>query len=436
VLKERPDLKVSLTACELDPSLHTTLRATLQDCETEADRVGCSVTTELLGVDFIDWATGEVGLPAELNPFDLVIMNPPYRKLARTSRERRLVEAAAVEVSNLYAAFLALAVNVLTPGGQMVAITPRSFANGPYFRNFRTFFLQRMDLDRIHVYESRTAAFADSDVLQENVIFSATRRDGLQQDSVMISVSKGHQDIPKLRTIPYSDVVHPGDAEAFIHVSIDDNDAELAAILAALPAKLNDLGIQVSTGKVVDFRAKGHLRADPEPGAVPLIYPLHMKYGRVVWPVPRAKKCNALMLNEETAKLTLPNGHYVVVKRMSSKEERRRVVAALFDPHEIECDAIGFENHVNVFNRNGAGLPADLAAGLLLWLNSSILDRLIRRFSGHTQINVTDLKNLRYPAAEELRALGAAWGAAKLPTQQKIDELVDRFVRGCQAGQR
>src|SRR5271169_2964658 len=102
-------------------------------------------------------------------------MNPPYRKLAVQSTERQALLAQGVDCPNLYAAFLAIGVQALRPGGQIVAITPRSFANGPYFGTFRRFFLEGTALDRVHVFESRSIVFADSGVLQENIIFCATR---------------------------------------------------------------------------------------------------------------------------------------------------------------------------------------------------------------------------------------------------------------------
>ena len=103
-------------------------------------------------------------------------------------------------------------------------------------------------------------------------------------------------------------MVHPDDREFFIHISADEEDTQLAASHASLPATLHDLGLQVSTGRVVDFRSKEYLRSDHVDGAVPLIYPLHMRDGVVVWPVPGAKKNNAIILNEETKKLTFPLG--------------------------------------------------------------------------------------------------------------------------------
>src|SRR5207249_5992562 len=82
---------------------------------------------------------------------------------------------AGLEISNLYAAFAALIINLLERGGELVAITPRSFCNGVYFRPFRQQLLNAVALQRLHVFESREAAFKADDVLQENVIMHAIK---------------------------------------------------------------------------------------------------------------------------------------------------------------------------------------------------------------------------------------------------------------------
>lgn len=429
ILRDRPRARISVTACEIDPQLHDTLAATLEDCASTAREVGGHVETTLVHDDFIMWATQADGLFAEgREPFDLVIMNPPYKKLAAGSQARKAVTATCTETSNLYSAFMALGVHLLAPGGQLVAITPRSFANGPYFRPFRRYFLDRMHLDRVHVFEARNKVFADTDVLQENVIFSATRADSVDRAPVTVSTSHSYSGDIRSRVVPYEDMVHPTDPEYFIHISADEEDAQLAAVHSKLAATLTGIGCQVSTGRVVDFRSKEHLRPDPVVGAVPLIYPLHMREGGISWPVPGAKKNNAIMLNSETEKMTFPSGYYVVVKRLSSKEEKRRVIAAVFDPAVIECDRIGFENHVNVFHEGGKGISEDMARGLCLWLNSTLLDQFIRRFSGHTQVNATDLRNLRYPSREQLSKMGQGWDSGVWLEQEKIDDIVEQNI--------
>lgn len=428
-------MKISVTACEIDPHLYPALQATLDDCVNTAGDYGSHLEVNLIRGDFISWATRGGILFGEMpEPFDLVIMNPPYRKLAANSRERHLVSAICTDTSNLYSAFMALGVHLLSSGGQLLAITPRSFANGPYFRTFRQYLLDRMHLDRVHIFEARNKVFADTSVLQENVIIAATRMNTSERGPVIVSASQSHSETLRQRSVAYADMVYPGDREFFIHISADEEDVELAASHANLPATLLDLGLKVSTGRVVDFRSKEHLRPDPIDGSVPLIYPLHMYKGGINWPAPGAKKNNAIALNEETEKLTFPLGYYVVVKRLSSKEERRRVISAVFDPEENPYKRIGFENHVNVFHVDGAGLSPEVARGLCVWLNSTIVDRLFRRFNGHTQVNATDLRNLRYPSIEQLSSIGYSLEADARLEQEEIDALVCRNIHQAAEG--
>src|SRR5690348_7909194 len=190
ILREAPALHVEIVAAEIDPVASADLAETLADCAEVAASQGAHVTASVLQADLIDEATRLRGDSGHLTePFDLVIMNPPYRKLAARSTERQALQAEGIDCPNLYAAFLAIGAQLLRPGGQIVAITPRSFANGPYFGAFRQFFLHRMALDHVHVFESRSVVFADSAVLQENIIFAATRSG--DRDHVTLSTSRG-----------------------------------------------------------------------------------------------------------------------------------------------------------------------------------------------------------------------------------------------------
>jgi len=336
-------------------------------------------------------------------------------------------------VTNLYPAFMALAAALLEPGGQLCAITPRSFANGPYFRPFREFFLDRMALDRLHVYEERDSLFAEADVLQENVVLRATR-DG-RRDSIAVSTSSGHRDAPSLRTVPYGEVVEAGDQERFIRIPVDTEATATAARMASLPCSLVDLDLQVSTGRVVDFRIRDHLVHEPEPGCAPLIYPSHLAAGAVVWPQLDGRKPNAVSIDDVTADLLLPTGHYTLVKRFTAKEERRRVVSARFAPGNTPAALVAFENHLNVFHDRGGGIESTLSAGLAVYLNTSMVDAYVRQFSGHTQINAADLRSLRYPSRSALAAIGSAVLGGEWPTSQRaLDDLAATHVAGLAPG--
>ena len=416
--------EIEVVAVEIDEQVSHFLKQTLEEMVEAAKSAGLSVSTRMVVGDYVDLSMGLREHTDVIDgPFDLVIMNPPYRKLALSSSHRRaLMLGAGVECANLYAAFLAVAALSLAQSGQLVAITPRSFANGPYFGQFRRFLLDRLALDRIHVFESRSTVFADTGVLQENIIFSGTR--GGIEEAVVLSASHGHTDRVSQRTVSYVDVVRPSDDQRFIRILSGDTDAAVAERMAAQPSQLTDLSAQVSTGKVVDFRARSQLLADAQPGSVPLIYPANVRGGIVEWPREiRKAQAFAVMEKADQKKYLMPEGYYVVVKRFSAKEERRRVVAAVWDPTR-RAGPIAFENHLNIFHARGAGLTRDLAVGLSYWLNSSLVDSFFRTFSGHTQVNATDLRSLRFPPREVLEALGKVCEMS-LPDQDTVDSLIE-----------
>jgi len=195
--------------------------------------------------------------------------------------------------------------------------------------------------------------------------------------------------------------------------------------MAHFTTLLAKLGLEVSTGRVVDFRAKQVLVREAQDDTAPLIYPCHFNGGFVQWPKPGGRKPNAIRDNEHTQELLVPGAIYVLVKRFTSKEERRRVVACIYDPHRIRAERVGFENHLNYFHARGRGLPMDLAKGLAVFLNSTLVDVYFRQFNGHTQVNATDLRNLRYPMRAELESLGRKIGDA-FPNQADLDALVER----------
>jgi adenine-specific DNA-methyltransferase len=417
---------IHLTTYELDAGLIPYLTETLAQCETACRHAGIAFTSEIRNEDFIAASVamldGGMFAPAR-QQFDAAILNPPYRKMHSASRERLLLRRLGIETSNLYTAFTALVVRLLEPDGELVAITPRSFCNGPYFKPFRDEFLDAMHLRRLHVFESRSSAFADDDVLQENIILHAMK-EPTDSAPVTISSSSGPSDEDiSIREVAYDELVRPNDPQRFIHIVPDGLGSDVATWIGRLSASLSDLGVTVSTGRVVDFRAKPYLRDEPGADTAPLIYPGHFTNGAVVWPKP-IRKPNALALAPYTRDLLVPPGIYVLVKRFSSKEEPRRIVAAIYDAAQVSPAAVGFENHLNYYHCGGKGLPQSLARGLAAFLNSSLVDVYFRQFSGHTQVNATDLRTLPYPARADLERLGERIGAEHL-AQAALDDLVE-----------
>lgn len=417
---------IVVTAYEVDAALIPHLQETMDACAAACRDAGVDFSANVRQADFIADATLmlEGGLFAGTREaFDCAILNPPYHKLKSKTPSRLALRRIGIETSNLYTAFLALVTRLLDDGGELVAITPRSFCNGAYFRPFRKELLDTMRLRQLHVFESRSAAFRDDEVLQETVILHAAKG-GERGGAVTISISDGSDhDAIGVREVPYEQVVEPTDPDRFIRIAPDELARGIGNLMAGFTATLADLGLTVSTGRVVDFRAKEYLRQEPGEETAPLIWPTHFAGGRIAWPK-ETRKPNALRIAPETASLFVPAGAYVLVKRFSSKEEPRRVVAAICDQTDLPGEVFGFENHLNYFHAGGRGLPDELARGLAAFLNSSLVDAHFRQFNGHTQVNATDLRNMRYPRRSALERLGERV-PARSPDQHEIDRLVE-----------
>lgn len=401
---------VEATAYEVDDIMCGHLRKNLEG-------YSC-IKPQIITGDYIQLATAK-GLNSK--GYTHAILNPPYKKINSDSTHRLALRSVGIEAVNMYSAFVALAVAEATMGGQIVAIIPRSFCNGPYYRPFRNFILEHSAIRHIHLFDSRRKAFKDDEVLQENIIILLER--GGRQSGVTITTSTDDSftDITT-NEHPFERIVFPADPERFIHVPTT-TEKSMIELSPAVCYTLADLGIKVSTGPVVDFRLKEYLREMPENGTVPLIYPGHLRANGIVWPAPELKKPNAILRNDATEKWLYPNGFYCVVRRFSSKEEKRRVVASVVDPDVFSTNtALGFENHINIFHDNKNSLPELLARGLAVFLNTTAVDESFRRFNGHTQVNATDLKLMKYPSREALTKLGKWSMQHGEITQEMFDE--------------
>lgn len=422
--------ELEVVAWEIDTALHPALGATLDQSVRWAADQGLRVSWNIRGGNYIEAVAKSLagGSGAEVKQFDAIIMNPPYRKVNCDATERLALQQLGLPITNLYTAFLALGAVQLSPNGVLAAITPRSFASGLYSAPFRHFFFKRVGIEQLHLFESRTSVFADAAVLQENVIFSVRRN--MKPQQVRLSFSYGIEDAPRVREAFAEEILHPDDPHLFLRIPSEDQDEQIANAMVSLPSTLTDLDISVSTGRVVEFRTREHLRIAPDLDTAPLVRPNHLKNNKVCWPdTSRRGKPNALVVNPVSEKLLLPNEIYVLVKRMTAKEESRRVRAAVSDPIAVSGRHVAFENHLNVFHRSHEGLPNDLAHGLAAYLNSSFVDRYVRQFNGHTQINATDLRHLRYPSNEHLETLGAAVLRNPPATQEALDEAVNVVLR-------
>jgi adenine-specific DNA-methyltransferase len=415
------------TSYELSDVLVGYLKKTLGLCEDKIHDVGANFQQRIITSDFIADSVDKLVGYDSLPTYNKVILNPPYLKFGVKSNERTLMRKVGVETGNLYSAFVSLAIKQLEKGGELVAITPRSFCNGPYFNDFRRLMLDECSLNKIHVFNCRKSAFKTDKVLQENVVYHLTKGEKQRDNVVVTSSSCAEDPNPTMFEIPFNEIVQANNPDRFIHIITNEQEREVANHAGGLPCSLGDLGIQASTGRVVDFRTRENLCSEFVDGSVPLIFPQHLRFCALTWPLHDAKKPNALLRNKNTENLMVPNGTYVVTRRLSAKEEPRRIIASIYTADIADVEVVGFENKTNYFHANGQPLDDLLARGLWVFLNSTLVDQYFRQMNGHTQVNATDLRTLRYPTRLQLNKIANEADFVNF-SQERADAIINEIL--------
>ena len=411
--------EITVVAYEVDPRVSKHLRKSLEMCARLCERYGIQFNSIVHFTDFISAASRTM---YSTGKFDIAILNPPYKRTKSHTEQWHVLKKYGLPSSNLYAAFMMLSAILLNKGGRLVSITPRSFCNGPYFLPFRKALLSELAISDIHSYHSRNKAFRADKVLQENIILGANKSRKRVNVTITSSDSPLDEDV-SVEVLQPEELVNTNDKNLILHVFTNSFERQINRIVGKLDCTLDDLQVSVSTGRVVEFRARELLRSPHDAGSVPLLLPAHSVNGFVKWPLRHIKKPAAIEASERSRKLVVKNACYVIVKRFSSKEQRKRLSAAVLNPSALSYSKIGIENHLNYLHMNGSGLPLDLAKGLAVYLNSSFADQYFRLFSGHTQVNANDLRLMKYPKSAALVRLGLGIDDF-LPSQERIDCMV------------
>ncbi|MFA5091302.1 MAG: Eco57I restriction-modification methylase domain-containing protein [Candidatus Paceibacterota bacterium] len=414
VLNETDGMILEIDAFENDVDVIPVLRKVLETCKAELKKKGHEFGFTIYESDFVShnlkYLNGhdlfyDGNLSAE---YDFIISNPPYYKLKKNLLTASL-ERILSDHPNIYTVFMALSLCRLKKDGELVFITPRSFCSGAYYRKFRKWFVDNACLRNIHLFESRKEIFDSDEVLQENVIIKAKKSKPFKETKISVSISldKEFQDFARFET-DYDDIVHRKNGDMFIRIPNSFRDVEMLHVVDLWPNTLHDLGLEISTGPVVPFRAEKSLSSElqKEPKMVPLLWMHNLKGMRVVWPLKKNSKASAILLSRETNPLLIKVRNLVLIKRFSSKEQKRRLYAAVLDKDEFQFDFVGLENHLNYVHQLSGDMPHDLAFGLAALFNSEIIDNYFRCLNGNTQVNASDMRSLPLPSKEKIITIG------------------------------
>lgn len=409
-----------VTGYDVDAPLAACARSALEQVQQRAQERGIKMQYTVKTADFIldQVPNNKPSLfddapPASPPAFDAIIANPPYFKLRRDAPQSQAAQGYLEGHTNIYTLFMGLAARLLRPDGRACFVVPRSFCSGAYFKAFRIDFLRHATPQHIHLFTARNEAFEDEAVLQENVVISFSGTGTTDEfTSLTRSVSQGLRDLDTAHSHKIDASVFKGDTPQGVYYRLPTTtlDERIVTALDAWAASFATHDLAVSTGPVVAFRNRSLLtnaEAVAQGNAVPLYWMQNIQPDAVTWPTDRGDKPQGLIVDDDTAdSLALPRANYVLIRRFSSKEDRRRLTAAPFLADTYEHDYVSFENHLNYVYQTNGSLNCNEAHGLSALLNSALVDRYFRILNGNIQVNATDLKSLPLPSRDTIAAIG------------------------------
>ena len=436
LIEEKHPLKVGITAYETDKELSKLSCEILETASRLAGENGIEVNWEIHQEDFVLSCLPEEqpslfsSIGSKKQKFSHIISNPPYFKLNIQDKRVKAVAGKLNGQTNIYTLFMALSAKLLFPQGKACFIVPRSFCSGVYFSEFRRDLLREVTPTSFHIFQSRNDVFGD--VLQESVVFSFEKLSHPQEHRywtgyVTISSSKDDKSLETgriSRKVPFDHFLSDHAGLFLFRLPTGIIDEEIFQLVDKWDGSLEKYGFQVSTGRVVAFRAKELLKDQFEPGGAtaPLLWMQNIKPYRIEYPLVGFDKPQAISTVDPS--LLMPNTNYVLSRRFSAKEDKRRLVSAPFIAEKFDFDQVGFENHLNVIFRRKGILSISETVGLSALLNSAIIDRYFRIVNGNTQVNAAELRIMPIPPLEAINNIGRKLQEMQLVTQEKIENII------------
>ncbi len=336
-------------------------------------------------------------------PPDVVICNPPYRKLKAAEVAGYLPMYAVVIQGqpNIYGLFIIRCLQLVKTDGLVGLLTPTSFLSGQYFSKLRTELLTNSDLLQIDMLSDRVAMFLG--VQQETVVTVLKTRPPKKMaptsTEVFVLTPEGKFENVGRCLLPASGKPWPIPRAA--------GDATLLLRAAESSSRLSSFGYVAKVGHLVGYRdarpmyKKHPLRA--RPGSVlPIVWATDITPdGKFQHDRPHKLVRTKRYVRVSGDGVGVVKPPAVLMQRLTSSNQRSRLIATVVPETWAEGQG-GFvcENHVIALLPTSASAAS---SGILAkLLNSAAVNRIFRAISGASNVAISELNELPLPAPTAL----------------------------------
>lgn len=348
--------------------------------------------------------TNELFSKENAHQFDLVIGNPPYGRVSLTAEKRRKYRRSLYGHANLYGLFTDLALRLTAPGAIVAYVTPTSFLGGEYFKRLRNLLRKEAPPARIDFVTERTGVFED--VLQETVLVTFKKGARANQETLVSSLRPNGAGAPvAVQAIGRLKLPVGKDEEAWLFPrSVEQRDGLAKAI--SMKHRLSDYGFTVSTGQLVWNRHKNQLATRPGTNRLPLIWAESVtSRGEFTFSAIKRDHKPYFELKPSQQHL-ITRQSCVLVQRTTSKEQHRRLIAAVLPQSFLDRHPRGVivENHLNII-KPVTREPEICLRTLCVLINSRAVDNVFRCINGSVAVSAFELNAIPLPSLDELETL-------------------------------
>jgi adenine-specific DNA-methyltransferase len=357
-----------------------------------------SLKTRVYNENFILKNSSKWKLKNISNGYNLIISNPPFRKINKISKEAIALNEIVFGQPNIYVLFIALCLKLLIHNGIYIFISPRNYLNGMYTEKLRKYAFTNFTLRNIHTFDNRNIfKFTNQEIIISTFV---NNRDNSE---LIISHNGKFKYISTLNEILYDK------KDYSLLIPKDKKDISLIKRLYNFKYNLAELGISISVGPIVQFRNEQYLsRNIYKKDFAPLLISKDIIDNKITY----YGRKNVLKTHNKSistkAKNLIKNSNYLLLQKVMAKDDRDPIVAAVLKKDYLHHELLGLDNNILYFHRIDTSKELLLSEcyGLFCYINSSYFQKLYLLINGNHTINISDFRNIKFPSLDLLNKMG------------------------------
>ena len=315
--------------------------------------------------------------------FDYLFGNPPYSKKINEKDKKSFFELYKESIGghpNLCTLFIHKSINILKEEGILGYLVSAPYLSAYYHRNLRKMIVDKTEIKQILRFEDRKGVVEG--ILQELSIIVFKRKDFNDDYFLTASVTKDKKTLVQKKIsnnkIKFSKFLHNHEYNREFLIAKNILDYKIVEKMRNKGNPLKSFA-DVHTGEIVKFRSKNHIKKTPDKSYFPLINIEFVK------PFQLIEDIQNIFYKPKKAMQYIHNGKLILIKRLTSKEQPKRVIASI-----VNMNGYTIDNKLNFIEpKNEEELY--ILVGLL---NSYLLYYFFRLFSSNTQVSSNELRFL------------------------------------------